>query len=428
MVSNRQRAERKFEERRRAAGRTPISSGGSSNSNPAGVKGLNQKFDSSRTGVDPEGFAPSGSSKSPKVSNSISKGLTNPVNAFNVSSGSSSAGVSSSAGGSSFVEGVKKIFDETVGLSGQRELEGKAKIPFDLLVGGGAYAANVAKMKLDVFKDVQKFGLKVSKPNKIDLDYMLRLGDYTAPIGTVQTTKLGVVAQNTKTLAIFGNKLKKHLSKNAMKYVMSTWIGSVIIGQWGRAESPEPFSYGGKEVFDEAVKTNDWTTYDEFRTAEEEIKDVNFIEEVLLWTFVAAPVGIRKKIDGYLAASKGVNAARDSERARIEAGLSDDDMWDIRNAEKRALDEASAQREADIFLANKKESIALQEAANNAKFAEEKKILLETIDLWAKADKDKIKRAKQERIAIAEYWLNYNKELRRIQANSAPSSLNFGLI
>lgn len=57
----------------------------------------------------------------------------------------------------------------------------------------------------------------------------------------------------------------------------------------------------------------------------------------------------------------------------------------------------------------------------------ERKAMLDQIAEWEAYAERRREAEAEERERVAQYWLKYNKELRKIQEESRPSNLGFGL-
>lgn len=335
-------------------------------------------------------------------------------------------------GGGSFTGGAGGGFDPTTGEIAKEQALAAAEaasffVPIAAPIKGLKALKVLGKTKIakEFFKPIQEFGLKALKGNKVDLNFMLRLGDYSQ-VGKFAVVTTGV-ATNTKSISIMANKIKKHLSKNAIKY-LGGWVIATSFSLWGKAEAPEPFGFNSKYIMQDALQTGNWTIYDEAQAAELEVMNYTWWQEALSWTPVGGFVTFPKKLKGIIDSSKARMAAQDSIRVQSETNESDDEMF-ARIREEQA---EQAKLEVDYFneqkLETQRESIRLNTAAAAAKSERERKALLENIRLWDEYAVRSAEREEEARIASAKFWSDYYLEVARIREDTRPSSLNFGLL
>ena len=86
-------------------------------------------------------------------------------------------------------------------------------------------------------------------------------------------------------------------------------------------------------------------------------------------------------------------------------------------------EETAAAEKAQAALMRKGQKEHLKEKEET-----ELRIARETVKFWEEKSKRDIKRAEEERIATAKFWLEYYKQLDKIKQDRTPSNLNFGLI
>lgn len=296
--------------------------------------------------------------------------------------------------------------------------------------GAAKIAKNIAKFNRGTaayFKPTQKFGLGVLGKNKIDLNFMRRLGDYVTPTGKLGA-KIGFSpVQNTKTVSILANRLKKHLTKNAFKY-FGAWVIGTSFSLWGKAEAPEPFSFNSKYIIQDALATGNWTIYEEAKAAEAEVMDYSWWQDILSWTGMGGLVTFPKKLKGIIEGSKARMAATDSIKHQQETGQSVADMWIQINADKAAAEKLSTDYFNAERIATEQEIITLRRNVAKESDARARKAIEENIKLWEEYAADASRREAADRKAQADFWLAYQKELLKIKNDNSPSKLNFGLL
>ena len=107
----------------------------------------------------------------------------------------------------------------------------------------------------------------------------------------------------------------------------------------------------------------------------------------------------------------------DDRKIQEETGETEEDKWDRINEERK-------QAEIDaIDYYNEQRKIQM-EFERQAKLDQRN----EDAAFWKEQRRLQDEQEKKEREATAEFWLNYRKEAAKIQANSRPSNLNFGIL
>ena len=236
------------------------------------------------------------------------------------------------------------------------------------------------------------------------------------------------IESNSKAIALTEQMLKKRFNNRIMQ-VAGAWAGAVAIGKWGQAESGEPYSFLISQfAVPEAIRTGDWSTVNQLKADRKDLLDLPWWQEVLLWTAASPIIGIPKKIQGIAEAAHAQDAVLADMQIASETGETDEEMWNRINADRAAADKAATDyRNAQRLITEEQLSLnrAMEKAANDA---EEKRILEETIKAWEESQDKERKAEAKERKANAEYWLLYQQEMAKLRAESAPSSLNFGLL
>jgi len=119
--------------------------------------------------------------------------------------------------------------------------------------------------------------------------------------------------------------------------------------------------------------------------------------------------------------------------------LTENDMWDIRNANKAAADKAYTDYINAESIKSEKEKIRLRKEASEASDKRDRKALLDELKLREEYDKKRIERAKEADEESNKLWLEYKRilfemeleqaeTLRNAWNANAPSALNFGLL
>ena len=236
------------------------------------------------------------------------------------------------------------------------------------------------------------------------------------------------LAKNTKTLKVAGKYLSRFFGKKAMVFY-GAWASSVIIGLWGRAESPESIAFPEyKYLIADARRTGDWSLVDEAEAAKAEVLNLKTWERIALWSPISAFVGISKKIVGAISGATTISKIIDDSKIQQETGQTEADFWIERDAEKQAQFEANEKARSERFREDTDYMNEANAAAKAAKRKKDKEAYEEMGRFWAnERDKEREKEA-EDRIAIAEFWLDYRKKMQEIYDDNRPSNLNFGLL
>ena len=241
----------------------------------------------------------------------------------------------------------------------------------------------------------------------------------------------GNILTNTKTADLATGAVTKGLSLKTLLAAGGTIAAAasaMFLGMWGQAEAPEPLSIVMRDVLYEAKKTGDFTIYDEAKEARDEIVNLSIWEKILMWTPFSPLIGVPNKIEGVKAGAIIMDKAAADVQMRQNTGQSDEDYWIQRDAER-------AQQEKDLIdyynnerLKTESELAKLREAANERADVRALSDTRKQISYWE--DYAARQRALEEadRIAQAEFWFEYRKLMLKMQEDSRPSKLNFGIL
>ena len=238
----------------------------------------------------------------------------------------------------------------------------------------------------------------------------------TQLVGT--KNKLGVrFTINAKTIKNTKKVLKKYFKKNTLA-IIGAWAGAVYLGKWGQAESTEPLGITmRKYLIPDARKTGNWTLVEEAQTARDELLDLPWWKEAVLWSPLSPTVGVVNKIKGAIYAVNIQDKVIEDMRIQDETGETDDEKWARVRQEEIDRDKASV----DYYNEQKKLMVEWErEAQRNARN--------EDAAFWANERQKQLILEEKERKKIADFWNDYRKEVQKMQEDSRPSSLGFGLL
>lgn len=230
-------------------------------------------------------------------------------------------------------------------------------------------------------------------------------------------TRTTEAALNSQTVKQTQSILSKVFSKRTLQ-MLGVWAGAVYLGKWGQAESTEPLSITmTKYLVPNAVETGNWSLVEEAQDARNELLDLEWWEEVALWSPISPLIGIPRKIEGAIAASKVQDKAIADIRQQQETGETNDERWE------RVRQEQAAQEKANIDYYNQERKKMLEWEREAAKQQRS-----EDAAFWRKEREKQRKKEEEDRKAIADFWLAYRKEMQKLADDSRPSNLNFGLL
>jgi len=245
---------------------------------------------------------------------------------------------------------------------------------------------------------------------------------YSVGTGGTVTSATGATI-NTATVAATGGILAKVFTPKVMA-IAGAWAGAVFLGLWGKAEGKEPIEFiSNKFLIPNAMKTDDWTLVDEADAAVDELLDLEWWEEVALWSPLSPAVGIPIKIKGALdavnlrkklVADLKLQETPDEFYTRIRQEEIDQEIkiGEIHNESRKQF----AQWERDFNKQADKEDRALQ-----------KKRMREDAEFWRQQRELDYQREAEDREATAKFWMEYRKRIMELEMANSPSQLNFGL-
>jgi len=275
------------------------------------------------------------------------------------------------------------------------------------LSGAAAAAAGKATTAAQSLAKVAKVGFS---PNPVGLSAEAT----KIASGVARVTE---VATNTKTLAQTNSILSKVFSTKALVLV-GGWASAVFLGKWGQAESTEPLSIEiNKYLIPYAMETGDWSAVEEAQAARDEILNLEWWEQVGLWSPISPFIGIPKKIKGAIAGATAHDRIISDLKQQQETGESNDDKWERIRTEQADQDQAAI----DYYNIERMKMVNFEREAKAAQRNED-------AAFWAKEREKQAEFEKKDREAIADFWFEYRKRIQEINDNSRPSNLNFGLL
>ena len=151
------------------------------------------------------------------------------------------------------------------------------------------------------------------------------------------------VAINQKTTALATSALSKSFSTRALA-IYGAWAGSVFLGKWGQAEAAEPITIPLRDALRQAQETGDWSIYDEYSEAANEIANVSMWENIISYSPFSAIPGILAKMKGVKKGIELIDAI--AEKAKAEEAKKALEEPEPTFAEERATaDEEARQRD-----------------------------------------------------------------------------------
>jgi len=271
--------------------------------------------------------------------------------------------------------------------------------------------------------DVGASVLETAQQRGLTPDPNQKLSMFTVP-------NIVTIGQNPKTGGMMGFNSKQQLiaktwalksfpvskiSKYSNQLLVAA--GLTFMGLWAKKEAPEPITYAMGKALTEAKNTGDWTNYDEAAAQRDEIINSPIWEELMSYTPISPLINIPKAIDGIAAGAKVMDQVAADIKTQQETGESEADKWARVKEHEAQMDRDNI----DYYNEKRKEQLIWEQEAKAANRSKE-------AAFWAK------ERAKQraleaaDRQAIADFWIAYRKEALKIQENSRPSKLNFGLL
>lgn len=253
-------------------------------------------------------------------------------------------------------------------------------------------------------------------------------GSVLERVGQVGITNLPRILANTATGKIVMGALGKVFSIKALVYG-GAWASAVFLGKWGQAEAPEPLNIVlNKYTIPDAIRTGDWSLVEEQQASRDELLDLEKWEEILLWSPFSPFVGIPNKIEGSIKGAVAQDQVIDDKRRQQEEGLTDEDMYRQSREERAANEQAITDYNNEQRLITEQ---AIQDLRREESIASDARRLTQVrkeIKLWEARDARAREQEEKDRIALADFWLEYHKQLQTINDNNRPSNLNFGLL
>ncbi len=257
--------------------------------------------------------------------------------------------------------------------------------------------------------------------------------------GKTATAPTNTVATNTKTLeqtsSWLGKIVKKHKKKINTGLILAA-IGSYPFSMYVKSEALQAI----KGTYTGAMIGGDMEQAQLAIDERNDILDPSVWEDILSIIPIANTV---KQLKDYFDTAKVAVAIDqtllDNEIERIENGETDQQYWDRVRADEAAQDKASVDYFNEQALITHQLKIEADKAADKVKSeqiregrgearAEEIKARNEDAAFWAR-ERAKIRQEEaKDRKAIADFWAAYRKEAYKIQQDSRPSNLNFGLL
>jgi len=280
-------------------------------------------------------------------------------------------------------------------------------------------------------------------------------------VGTISTVGLKgtgtIVAANSATAKILGTALGTVLSKKALLFY-GAWASSVAFGKWGQGEAIEQFTFNRNKFYiPQAIETGDWSLVDASNEAAEEFRDPGIIKQIALWSPISGPLGAVMKLEAlprsqeilnkYTEDKKfqqGLDPETNEPRVDPETGQqaepqSEDDFWAERRKEQVAMEKEitdyynEERRKQLLWEEEQKDRDMREDAEFWAKQSAKERALMqkqreEEAKFWAEQARLRSQREAEDRIAMAKFWLEYREMVAKIEDNSRPSNLNFGLL
>lgn len=210
--------------------------------------------------------------------------------------------------------------------------------------------------------------------------------------------------------------------------IASSLYGSKFFGVWGQAEGPEGLNIVLKDVLREATISRNFSLFDEYMIIAEDIGNLSEFEEDLLGTPLAPSVGVPNKLKGVNAATQLLKKLRNDVEVRLNTGQTDKEYWAERDKERAEQEKANV----DYFNEERKRQFDYEVRARaeerKARTKEERQARIKEATFWAREREKQRDLEAKERIAIADFWFAYRKEVLKLREDSSQSNLNFGIL
>ena len=259
------------------------------------------------------------------------------------------------------------------------------------------------------------------------------------------------IAENSATNKLISSVASKTVIGRGWKIAGAITVGLIMVKEILQ------LTYGGKNFgefigMEEAAQTvgfasgqalryDDFDAYDTAAAARDEVlKDEGFWENVASYLpFYNVARELEKYRVAAIESGEIMDKLAEDRRIQIETGESDREYFEKRDREKQEQFKANQEATLENQRINREETAAAEKAQAalmrkgqkehlKEKEETELRIARETVKFWEEKSKRDIKRAEEERIATAKFWLEYYKQLDKIKQDRTPSNLNFGLI
>lgn len=252
---------------------------------------------------------------------------------------------------------------------------------------------------------------------------------------------------NSKNVKIVNNIIGKGLaakgiSMTGIAATLAGAAGTMFFGQWAQAEGGEALNIIMRDTAFQARQTGDWSLYDEAANVRNEILDLDMWEKAALWTPFSVFVGIPNKLKGVKAAGQVMDKLAQSNQQAQETGETPQQQTEREEStfmeERRLSDENHYMQALEYDRLSNAAYLETQAASNEMwletqdinrarKSNNEISLMKQQAAFWAKQAELERQKAEEDRIAMAEFWLAFNKEKQKQADDSRPSNLNFGL-
>ena len=218
------------------------------------------------------------------------------------------------------------------------------------------------------------------------------------------------IAINPKTLGLTTNVLSKVFSSKTLSLV-GGWAGLTFLGKWAQAESGEPLAIPLRDALKQAQETGDWSIYDEYKAAFDEITNLSTWEKIISWSPAGAITGISAKIKGVIEGGKLIDAI-------------------AQKAKETPTGETF--EESSKRLAGERRETELKERAEDTEFFEKQRQQSRELELEERAEDEKhfarqraeaADRKAAERKADEEYWAKIYEANEKRKEGEKPATI-----
>ncbi len=213
------------------------------------------------------------------------------------------------------------------------------------------------------------------------------------------------------------------VKRSTAKLIYGT-LGTYAWGEWSQTEARESMVFGMKA----AMATGDAELIRFAKQEQEEFTNPPLWQSLGRFVpGVSLGVGFWRKFEALALQFKINSVAADLEIDRIENG----ETFEDKRVKERVLEEESDKRAVDYFNEQakiyKEWAIEAQAAANKAERGEQRRALEKSAELWAAHAANQRVLEAEERLKIAEFWIEYRKTIMKMYEESRGSQLGFGL-